>query len=282
MIASINKTNELLNKYNLNAKKRLGQNFLIDANIVLKIIELEKLDNNTGVVEIGPGLGSMTEVMLGKAGKVLCYEIDQDMINILSNELNYSNLKIINKDILKSDIDNDLSYFDGLNRIVSISNLPYYITTPIIFKLLEINKIDEICIMVQKEVALRLCAQPKTKDYGSLTVIINYLTDCNYAFTVSRNCFYPRPNVDSAILVMKRVKRDYNLNNEANFLDFVKKSFSMKRKTFMNNILSNYSISKGTITETLEKFNLSLNVRSEELDLNNFVNMYKYLFEREN
>ena len=279
MIASISKTNELLNKYNLNAKKKYGQNFLIDGNVVSKIIDQVKIDNNTGVIEIGPGLGSMTEILLQKAGKVLCYEIDSDMINILNNELKFDNLKIINKDILKSDISSDLDYFQGLNRIVCVSNLPYYITTPIVFKLLELDFIDEICVMVQKEVALRFTASPKTKDYGSLTVLIKYLTECNYAFTVSRNCFYPRPNVDSAILVMKRVKRDLNVNNEANFQEFIQKSFSMKRKTLINNILSNYSFDRDFLIGKLNECNLPKTVRSEELTLEEIVKIYKSLLE---
>ena len=279
MIASISKTNELLNKYNLNAKKKFGQNFLIDGNVVSKIIDQVKIDNNTGVIEIGPGLGSMTEILLQKAGKVLCYEIDLDMINILNNELKFDNLKIINKDILKSDIGSDLDYFQGLNRIVCVSNLPYYITTPIVFKLLELDFIDEICVMVQKEVALRFTASPKTKDYGSLTVLIKYLTECNYAFTVSRNCFYPRPNVDSAILVMKRVKRDLNVNNEANFQEFIQKSFSMKRKTLINNILSNYSFDRDFLIGKLNECDLPLTVRSEELTLEEIVKIYRSLLE---
>lgn len=281
MIATLSKTNELLNKYNLNAKKKFGQNFLIDSNVVLKIIDQVKIDKNTGVIEIGPGLGSMTEILLSKAGKVLCYEIDQDMINILNNELKNDNLKIINKDILKSDIKSDLDYFKGLDRIVCVSNLPYYITTPIVFKLLEESSLDEICVMVQKEVALRFTALPKTKDYGSLTVIIKYKTECKYAFTVSRNCFYPCPNVDSAILVMKRVKRDLNVNNELNFQEFMQKSFSMKRKTFINNILSNYSFDRDFLTGKLEECNLPLTIRSEELTLEELAKLYKLLLECE-
>lgn len=281
MIATLSKTNELLNKYNLNAKKKFGQNFLIDSNVVLKIIDQVKIDKNTGVIEIGPGLGSMTEILLSKAGKVLCYEIDQDMINILNNELKNDNLKIINKDILKSDIKSDLDYFKGLDRVVCVSNLPYYITTPIVFKLLEESSLDEICVMVQKEVALRFTAFPKTKDYGSLTVIIKYKTECNYAFTVSRNCFYPRPNVDSAILVMKRVKRDLNVNNELNFQEFIQKSFSMKRKTFINNILSNYSFDRDFLIGKLEECNLPLTIRSEELTLEELAKLYKLLLECE-
>ena len=280
MIASVNKTNELLNKYNLKAKKRLGQNFLIDGNVVRKIVEKAGIDKNTGVIEIGPGLGSMTEVLVQNANKVLAFEIDPDMINILSNELkDYSNLKIINKDILKSDINSELDYFDGLERIIVVSNLPYYITTPIVSKLLEVDKISLICVMVQKEVAVRFCAKPNSRDYGSLTVMINLKTDVETAFDVSRNCFMPRPNVDSAILLMKVKKMDCRLNNEPKFLNFIKNSFAMKRKTFINNILASYSIDRGKVIEILSELNFDENVRSESIDLEGFIGIYNKLFE---
>lgn len=284
MIASVSKTNELLNKYNLRAKKGFGQNFLIDGNIVNRIVDTASVDNNTGVIEIGPGLGSMTEALATKAGKVLCYEIDEDMINILNQELltKFSNIKIINKDILKLEIENDLDYFKGLEKIICVSNLPYYITTPIIMKLLTINELSLICVMVQKEVALRFCAKPSTKDYGSLTVLINYKTDAKLAFNVSRNCFLPSPNVDSAIVLMKSIKRDYSLNNEPNFLNFIKNSFAMKRKTFVNNVLSIYTISKDKILNCLNTLNLKESIRSEEINLDNFVKIYQILFEDKN
>lgn len=280
MIASVSKTNELLNKYNLKAKKRLGQNFLIDGNIVRRIVEKAEIDKNTGVIEIGPGLGSMTEALVQNAGKVLAFEIDPDMIEILSKELkDYANLKIINKDILKSDIDSELDYFEGMGRIIVVSNLPYYITTPIVTKLLEVNKISLICVMVQKEVAVRFCAKPNSRDYGSLTVMINLKTDVETAFDVSRNSFMPRPNVDSAILLMKVKKNDSRVKNEAKFLNFIKNSFAMKRKTFVNNILSFYSIDRMKIADVLKELLLEENIRSECINLDNFIKIYDKLFE---
>ena len=280
MIASIEKTNELLNKYNLRAKKQLGQNFLIDGNIIRKIVEKAGVDQDTGVIEIGPGLGSLTEELLKNAKKVLAYEIDDNMINILFTELSeYSNLKIINKDILKSDIENDLDYFNDVKRIIVVSNLPYYITTPIVNKVLNIKEISLICVMVQKEVAMRFCAKPSTKDYGSLTVLINYKSDIVNSFDVNRNCFLPRPNIDSSVVVMKIKKVDYRLNNEANFLNFIKKSFGMKRKTFVNNILASFDIKREKILGVLKELDLSESVRSESINLDNFIKIYKKLFE---
>lgn len=280
MIASVSKTNELLNKYNLKAKKRLGQNFLIDGNVVRRIVEKAEINKNTGVIEIGPGLGSMTEVLVQNAGKVLAFEIDPDMIEILSKELkDYTNLKIINKDILKCDINSELDYFNGTERIIVVSNLPYYITTPIVTKLLEASKISLICVMVQKEVAVRFCAKPNSRDYGSLTVMINLKTDVETAFDVSRNCFMPRPNVDSAILLMKVKKNDSRVKNEAKFLNFIKNSFAMKRKTFVNNILSFYSIDRMKIADVLKELSLEENIRSECINLDNFIKIYDKLFE---
>lgn len=280
MIASIEKVNELLNKYNLKAKKKFGQNFLIDGNIIKKIVQKAQVDGETGVIEIGPGLGSLTEELLKYAKKVLAYEIDEDMINILSNELSeYNNLKIINKDILKSDIEEDLEYFNDVNKIIVVSNLPYYITTPIITKLLDVKDISYICVMVQKEVAVRFCAKTSNKDYGSITVLLNYKTDIIGSFDVNRNCFMPKPNVDSSVVLMKIKKDDSRVNNELNFLNFIKKSFGMKRKTFVNNILANYDLEKEKILNVLKELNLSESVRSESIDLDNFIKIYKKLFE---
>lgn len=277
MIASINKTNQILDKYSLRAKKGFGQNFLIDGNIVLKICEKAKVDKETGVIEIGPGLGAMTEILVSKACKVLCYEIDFDMIKVLESEITVDNLKIIHQDFLKSDARNELKYFEGLKRIIVVSNLPYYITTPIIFKLLEIDEIDEIFIMVQKEVGERLSAKPGNKEYGSLSVLIKYLTECKEEFAVSRNCFSPVPNVDSEIVSMKRIKNDYKVNNEPNFKEFVQNIFFMKRKTLVNNIITKYRIKRETIELILQELNLSLTIRSESLSLENIILIYNKL-----
>jgi 16S rRNA (adenine1518-N6/adenine1519-N6)-dimethyltransferase len=198
MIGSITETKRILDKYNLQAKKKLGQNFLVDGNIIHKIIDQINLSKEDGVVEIGPGIGAMTEILLRQAEKVLCYEIDKDMVEVLSRELTKGNLLIKQEDFLKADLISDLKNFKVNQRIVVVSNLPYYITTPIIFKLLEEEtSIEEFYFMVQKEVGLRLTGKPKTKDYNSLSVLISFQAEANLLFEVKRNSFYPVPDVDS-------------------------------------------------------------------------------------
>lgn len=276
MIASINKTKEILSKYDLYAKKGFGQNFLIDSNIIDKIINSANVSKMTGVIEIGPGLGALTEKLCMNAKKVLCYEIDEDMVEVLQGELSFDNLKIQNVDFLKANLEEDFSYFNDCERVIVASNLPYYITTPIIFKLLESNlNIDSMYFMVQKEVALRLTGKPNTKDYNSLSVLINYKADARLLFNVGRNCFLPSPDVESAIIMLSRIKSDYTPNNEAKFLDFIRNLFSMRRKTVLNNISSKYPINKDLIRESLAKANLKESVRAEELDLNKIIELYQ-------
>ena len=272
MIASVNKVKELLNKYNLQAKKKFGQNFLIDNNIVKKIVDSANVDENTVVVEIGPGLGAMTEELCKKASKVICFEIDHDMVAILNNELSFENLSVIEKDFLKVNLKD---YINDEKRIIVVSNLPYYITTPIITKILEDNIVSEIYVMVQDEVADRLACDAGSKDYGSLSVLIKYYSSAKYEFKVSRNCFYPSPNVDSAIVSMKKDKKEYNLNNEANFLKFVQNIFEMRRKTLINNILNKYDVKREKIEEILEELGFDKNIRSESLKLDEIVEIYK-------
>lgn len=274
MIASINKTKELLQKYNLQAKKKFGQNFLIDSNVVKKIVACANINKETTVIEIGPGLGSMTELLCENAKKVICFEIDHDMVNILTSELTFDNLEIIEKDFLKVNL-ND--YIKEKERIIVVSNLPYYVTTPIITKILEDDIVSEIYVMVQDEVADRFVGLPGNKDYGSITVLINYYSDAKYEFKVSRNCFYPSPNVDSAIVSMKKNKKDYELNNEAKFLKFVQDIFAMRRKTLINNIINKYSLKRDKIEGILAELGLDVNVRSENLNLDKIVNLYNKL-----
>lgn len=274
MIASIIKTKELLQKYNLQAKKKFGQNFLIDSNVVKKIVACANIDENTTVIEIGPGLGSMTELLCDSAKKVICFEIDHDMVYILTNELNKDNLEIIEKDFLKVDLKD---YIKDEERIIVVSNLPYYITTPIISKILEDNIVSEIYVMVQDEVADRLVSDAGSKEYGSLSVLIRYYSNAKYEFKVSRNCFYPSPNVDSAIVSMKKCKKDYSLNNEANFLKFVQDIFAMRRKTLINNVLNKYSVKREKIEDILKEMGLDPNVRSESLNLDKIVELYQKL-----
>lgn len=277
MIASVNKTKEILNKYELKAKKRFGQNFLIDSNIVNKIIKTANLDENTTVIEIGPGIGAMTELLAKEAKKVICFEIDSDMVEIITNEIineDVKNVEIYEMDFLTV----DLSKFNfDTERIVVVSNLPYYITTPIIFKLLGENRVSEIYVMVQDEVGRRLVGLPGTKDYGSLSVMIKFLADAKFEFKVGRNCFLPAPNVDSGIVSIKRRKNDYNLKNEGNFLNFAQDIFLMRRKTLINNLLNKKLNNREELEEKLQILGVDLNCRAESLSLDEIVNIYKGL-----
>ena len=279
MIASVSKTKEILNKYDLRAKKQFGQNFLIDGNIIRRIVSAAGVDKTCGVIEIGPGIGALTEEIAKQAKKVLCYEIDSDMVKILNENLDANNVKIILEDFLKADLDEGLKYFDGCDRVVVMSNLPYYITTPIIFKLLESeNRIEDFYFMVQKEVGDRLTGKPKTKDYNSLSVLIDFQANANLEFMVSRKCFLPEPNVDSAIIHIKKVKKDYSVNNKANFLKFVQNIFALRRKTLVNNLSSQYGIKKEESIEKLKKLGYKETVRSEELLIDEMIKIYEEFF----
>lgn len=279
MIGTSRRTNEILKKYNLRAKKGYGQNFLIDENILNKIINTSGVTKDDGVIEIGPGIGALTEQLLINSKKVMAFEIDSDMISILNNELKeYSNLRIVNEDFLKvSSIDND--YFKDCNRIIVVSNLPYYITTPLISKLLlGFEDINEMYLMVQKEVGQRLSGKPKTKDYNALSVFMEYKSKTKIEFSVPRNCFIPAPNVDSVVISVKRVQSNLEVNNEPHFLKFVQAIFNQKRKTLINNLINSYSFLKDEIQEILIKLNHNESVRSEELSLNQIHELYMAIF----
>ena len=272
MIASITKIKEILNNYNIPVKKKFGQNFLIDSNVVKKIVNTANVDKETIVIEIGPGLGSMTEELCQKANKVICFEIDHDMVNVLTNELNYNNLTIVEKDFLKVNI---CDYLENKMRTIVVSNLPYYITTPIISSLIKEKKVSEIYVMVQDEVASRLTSGPGTKDYGSLSVLMSYYFECKYEFKVSRNCFYPSPNVDSGIVSMKKIQRDCGLNNEDKFARFVQDIFENRRKTLINNIIRKYPVERTKMEDILGKMGYDISVRSEKLSLYDMISIYK-------
>lgn len=278
MISNKNTTIEILNRYGLFAKKKFGQNFLIDSNIVKKIVNSASIDKKTGVIEIGPGIGAMTEILSMEAGKVLCYEIDPDMVNILNDVLKADNIKIINQDFLKVDLDKDFDYFTDMDKIVVVSNLPYYITTPIIFKLLGYsNKISSMYFMVQKEVCTRLSAKEGSRDYGSLSVYIKLNGEAKQEFIVTRNCFYPAPNVDSAIVSIVINQNDSSLKNDPKFLKFIQNIFEQKRKTLINNINSNYSIEKDEISKILITLGYNESVRAEKLSLEDIIKLYEVI-----
>ena len=256
-------------------KKKYGQNFIIDENIINKIINSSDIDENTLVIEVGPGAGSLTEKLVEKAGFVLCYEIDETLKPILENTLNDAkNAKVIFEDFLKADVKKTLKEFK-YEKVYVVSNLPYYITTPIIMKLIDdqINP-QKIIIMVQKEVGNRFKALPNTKDYSSLSIFLNYYFDVSKIMDVSRNVFLPKPNVDSIVIEMKEKKCKYNVKNEEIFFKIVRDSFKQKRKTIKNN-LKEYDLDK--IEEVLKKYGFSLDSRAEQIPTEVFIEIVNML-----
>ena len=278
----VDRTKQILNENNAFAKKNFGQNFLISKSILEKIIKEADLNGEDYVIEIGPGLGSLTEFLCLNAKKVLCYEIDEKMVEILSKTLEpYENKKIILGDFLKQNVEKDIEeYFGKDAKIKVIANLPYYITTPIMFRLLEIENIVEEIFMVQKEMGDRFTGEVNTKDYNALSVFVKYHTETKKAFVVGKNNFLPAPNVDSVILHSFIEKKDYGLNNEANFLKFVRNAFNQRRKTFVNNISGAYGKNKAELEDILLEMGYEKSIRSETLKLEEFVNIYKRIFEQ--
>lgn len=270
-----------LNDNKLYAKKKFGQNFLKDQNILSKIVEAAELDKDTLVIEIGPGLGSLTERLCESAGFVLAYEIDTDLIPILNDNLKeHDNFIIINKDILEVDINKDLEEYEfKYNKIILVANLPYYITTPIILGMLEkTKKIKKYVMMIQLEVADRICGKPKTKDYNALSIAIGYRASAHKNFNVPRTVFIPEPNVDSAVITLDLYENPkYIAKNEELFFKLIRESFNQRRKTLINNLSNTYS--KDLITKMLNDFNIKPNVRSEELDIKTFVDFSNYILE---
>lgn len=277
----VERTKTILKDKQLYAKKMLGQNFLIDKKVLETIIDNSGVTKDYNVIEIGPGIGSLTEFLALNAGKVLAYEIDNDMIEILKDTLSpYDNVKIKNIDILEADIMKDIEeYFGKTHKVMVIANLPYYITTPIIFKLLETTNIETFIFMVQKEVGKRLTGKPKTKDYNALSVYMQYKTNSKIFANVGKNSFFPEPNVDSVLLKVEVVKNDYNVKNEGKFVKFIRACFAQRRKTLVNNLSDAYNLSKDEIIKTLEKFNYNTSIRAEELSLDDIVFIYKTLCE---
>lgn len=256
-------------------KKKYGQNFIIDENIINKIIDSAEIDKDTLVMEIGPGAGSLTTKLVLKAGFVLCYEIDTTLKPILDNVLKeHDNVKIIYEDFLKAPVNDILKQYK-YPKLIIVSNLPYYITTPIIMKIIkeQINP-QKIIIMVQKEVGNRFKALPNTKDYGSLSIFLNYYFDISKIMDVSRNVFIPKPNVDSIVIRMSMKKSKYNVKDEDLFFEIVRKSFTQKRKTLKNNLQA-YDLNK--IEEVLQKYGFTLTSRAEQIPINIFIEIANIL-----
>ena len=259
-----------------NFKKSLGQNFLQDKNIIHKIVDSAEINKDTLVIEIGPGGGAISQLLVPLSGRSILYEIDKSLEERLNNLLiNYDNKEIIIDDFLKRDVKTDISKY-SYNNLYVVANLPYYITTPIIMKFIEEDLLpDKFVIMIQKEVADRLSSDVGTRDYGSLTVFLNYYYDIEILFDVSRNCFTPKPNVDSSVIMMRKKEKRLFIKDIDMFKKVVRDSFLHKRKTLRNN-LRGYNLD--IIEKVLNKYGFDLNVRAENLKLDVFVEMSNELF----
>ena len=274
-VGNIGSTLDILERHKFNIQKKFGQNFLIDNNVLDKIISTAEIGKDDVVLEIGPGMGALTQKLCQSAYKVLAVEIDKNLIPILDETLGgYNNVKVINQDILKVDLPKFLKDEAEGKRVKVVANLPYYITTQIVMTLLESDApISSITIMVQKEVAERMQEGPGTKDYGALSVAVTYRCDAHLAFTVSPNCFVPKPNVDSAVIHLKVYEEPpVKVDDEAMMFKIVKATFMQRRKTMVNSLTNAgfLNFSKEQILETLEEMGRRADVRGESFTVSDF------------
>ena len=273
-------TKYILNKYNAHANKGYGQNFLIDQNVVDGILEKAEVCKDDLIIEIGPGLGNLTSPLLENAGKVICIELDPKMVSILNDRFSlYKNFELINEDVLKVDLNKLIEDNSQFKTAKVVANLPYYITTPIIMKLLEDKlKLESITVMVQKEVAERLADKPGGKEVGSITYSINYYTNPEIIIDVPRDSFIPAPNVDSAVIKLDVLKEPkVNVLDEQLFFKVIKFSFLQKRKTLINSLSNSGLLPKDFLEEMLNSLGIDLKVRAEQLTLENFAQIADYI-----
>lgn len=260
---------EILDRYGFKFSKSLGQNFLIDGNIVRKIVDVAEVEGKN-VLEIGPGLGTLTEELAMRAKKVLAIEIDKKLIPVHEETLKLDNVKVIYDDFLKLDLKILEEEFEGESFVV-VSNLPYYVTTPILTRIIEQTKAESITVMVQKEVARRFSAKPSTKDYGSLSVFVQFYSDVKYEFDVPSTVFMPRPRVDSGVVRFK-LKDDLVVIDREKLFKIVKASFSKRRKTLINSLSTyGFDIDKDTIENVLKISNIDPKRRAETLTPEEFI-----------
>ncbi len=268
-------TQMLLNQYNLRANKRLGQNFLINQDIVEQIIEKSQITKEDTVLEIGPGLGTLTKALAKASKQVIAIELDENMVNILNGRPIGDNIKVIHADILSTDLNEILKDCDSVKVV---ANLPYYITTPIIMKLLEGRyDIKSITIMVQKEVGRRLCAKPGNKEYGAITISVNYYSNPSIVIDVTKDNFLPAPEVDSCVVKLDiREKPPVDLIDEKLFFELIKNAFCQRRKTILNSLASG-NRTKEELKNILEKLSIDEKLRAENLSIYDFANISNVL-----
>ncbi|OXC42308.1 16S rRNA (adenine(1518)-N(6)/adenine(1519)-N(6))-dimethyltransferase [Lactobacillus crispatus] len=285
-IGSPVRTQAIVNRYFVKAKKNLGQNFLVDQTAILGIVEAAGIKKDDQVIEIGPGIGSLTEQLLLAGAKVFAYEVDDSLPTILQNELPKkiddqplaSRFKILLKDVIKANFKEDIGdFFDFTKPIKVVANLPYYITTPIIFALAESDlHFTSLTLMMQKEVAERLEAQPGSKDYGPLTISVQTEMKVKLALQVGRNSFMPRPKVDSSVVVLTPLKEKPAIEDRKHFIWVVKMCFSQRRKT-LNNNLKSLLPDKTKRDELITELGVEPRIRPEDLTIEQFIKIAKFI-----
>lgn len=278
-------TIEVLQKYQFTFQKKFGQNFLIDSHVLDKIIRAAEITKDDMVLEIGPGIGTMTQYLAEAARKVVAVEIDRNLIPILSDTLDgYENVEILNEDILKVDIEKLVREENNGKPIKVVANLPYYITTPIIMGLFESHvPVESITVMVQKEVAERMQTGPGNKDYGALSLAVQYYAEPYIVANVPPNCFMPRPKVGSAVIRLTRhAAPPVEVQNERLLFDIIRASFNQRRKTLANGLNNSdkLDIPKEVIIEAIEQLGKGVGVRGESLTLEEFGELSNYIEER--
>lgn len=285
-IATPVRTKEILDKYGFSFKKSLGQNFLIDPNILRNIVSHANLTKKTGVIEVGPGIGALTEHIARSAGKVVAFEIDGRLLPVLKDTLSpYDNVTVVHQDILEADLTQVMAeHFSDYEDVVVVANLPYYVTTPIIMKfLLGKVPISGMVIMMQKEVADRITAVPGTKAYGSLSIAIQYYMDAEVAMIVPKTVFMPQPNVESAVLRLTRKEvAPAEVIDEDFLFEVSKGSFMQRRKTILNNLqsaLPDGKAKKDQILQAFDKADIEPGRRGETLSIQEFAQLSNALYE---
>ncbi len=274
-IATIKKTKEIQDTYQVFTKKTFGQNFIIEPRVVEKIAEAAIQSPDELVIEVGPGIGALTQCLCEKSNHVIAYEIDDRLPKVLEKEIGFDHLTLILKDFLEVDLNEDIKkYKKEGQRVVFASNLPYYITTPILFKLFESKEtIDRITVMMQKEVGERFLAKSNEKEYNALSVIWQYKCDVKKIMDVSRHVFWPKPNIDSMVIQFNFHNR-YKVDNEELFFAMVKACFTQRRKTIYNNFQS-FVKDKEVAKKLLEQANISPSLRAQQCSIEDFIRLYE-------
>lgn len=271
----------ILARHGFSFSKALGQNFLIDGSVCPAMAKCLNAGSDTGVIEIGPGVGVLTKELCAVAGKVVAVELDKRLLPVLAETLAHcDNLEVVNADIMKLDVGDLIKeHFDGFKSVKVCANLPYYITSPVIMKLLESGlDIDEIVVMVQKEAGMRLCAEVGTRLSGAVTVAVSYYADSEVLFEVPRTGFYPSPKVDSVVIRLKlKKKKDIDLKDEKKFFNLVKCAFSQRRKTALNSVSATMGVGKASLTEIFDSLAIDRNIRAENLSMQQFADIAERL-----